>query len=375
MWLNKILLSLVVILFITGCGSVQKSRTVKLSKANFSEISNWQKDRHGAAMDAFINSCERFLNQDPEKPVSSLTSMGGSVIDWQVPCMEATIQSKYTDKEAKAFFEKWFVPYKVTDEELNPKGTLTGYFEIELTGSKKRDSKYQYPIYMRPPELNDVKGSSDIQHSAINDGVLSGRNLEVAWVDNRARLYFMHIQGSGVIKLKEGGEMRLGFDGHNGYRFQGISQALREENARLDSANSMMDWLHANPERCKRVIESDPSYVFFKKVQSNSAIGGQGVPLKTERSLAVDCGLYPYGTPIWVDADLPQTQVYNAGKYTRLFIAQDTGGAIRGPVRGDIFFGRGKKAEKVAGGFKTKGVFYALFPRTVKIPEIYTAMN
>jgi membrane-bound lytic murein transglycosylase A len=354
---------------------MQKSRTARLSKSSFTEIINWERDKHAAAMDAFVKSCDKFLSQDPEKPVSSLTSMGGSVIDWQVPCMEATAQEKYTDAQAKAFFEKWFVPYKITDEDMNTKGTLTGYFEIELTGSKKQNGKYQYPIYLRPPELNDLKGSSEIQHASINDGVLSGRNLEVAWVDNRARLYFMHIQGSGVVKLKEGGEMRLGFDGHNGYRFQGISQALRDENAKLDSANSMMDWLHANPERCKRVIESDPSYVFFRKVDSKSAIGGQGVPLKTERSLAVDCGLYPYGMPIWVDADLPQTKAYNSGKYSRLFIAQDTGGAIRGPARGDIFFGRGKKAEVVAGGFKTKGSFFALFPKSVKVPEIYTAMN
>ncbi len=375
MQVSKVFLTIVLIVMLSGCGSMQKQRTVRLTKANFSEIANWEKDKHSAAMNAFVNSCEKFIAQDPEKPVSSLTSMGGSVIDWQVPCMEALSQEKYSDKQAKAFFEKWFVPYKVADEDMNTKGTLTGYFEIELTGSKKKNAQYQYPIYARPPELNDLKGSSEIQHAAINDGLFAGRDLEVAWVDNRARLYFMHIQGSGVIKLKEGGEMRLGFDGHNGYRFQGISQALRDENAKLDSANSMMDWLHANPERCKRVIESDPSYVFFRKVQAKSAIGGQGVPLKTERSLAVDCGLYPYGMPIWVDADLPQTTAYKAAKYSRLFIAQDTGGAIRGPSRGDIFFGRGKKAEVVAGGFKSKGSFFALFPKSVKVPEIYTAMN
>lgn len=363
---------------IAGCSSIKfpETRTVKLSQISFSEIDDWDQDRHAAAMEAFVKSCDKMLNLDPENPASKLTTIGGSAIDWQVPCMEATFQGEFNDEEAKSFFEKWFQPYRVTDETNNLHGTLTGYYEIELKGSRTRHGEYQYPVYMRPNDVDHLKGTPHLEHAAINDGVLDGKGLEIAWVNNRARLYFMHIQGSGVIHLEEGGEIRVGFDGHNGYRFQGINQALREENFRLKSSkNTVMDWLHANPERCFRVIESDPSYVFFREVDATSAIGGHGVPLKTERSLAVDSGLYPYGMPIWVDTDLPNTHAYRARKYSRLMIAQDAGGVIKGPARGDVFFGRGKKAEQVANRFKTKGTFFALFPRTVEVPRIYTASN
>jgi membrane-bound lytic murein transglycosylase A len=347
-----------------------------LTEISYKDIGSWEKDRHAAAMDAYIKSCDKLLNNDPENPTSKLTPVGGSSIDWQVPCMEATQKAHYTDAEAKQFFEKWFKPYKVSDENQNIHGTLTGYYEIEIQGSRIKHGKYKYPVYMRPKDIDHLKGTTYLAHAAINDGALAGKNLEIAWVDNLARLYFMQIQGSGVIHLAEGGELRVGFDGSNGYRFQGINDALRAENYRQKSnRGTIIDWLHANPERCERIVESDPSYVFFKEVNAPSALGGQGIPLKTERSLAVDAGLYPYGTPIWVDAELPYSPAYRSGKYARLMIAQDAGGVIKGPTRGDVFFGRGKKAEQVANKFKTKGTFLALFPKTIQVPRIYTASN
>lgn len=364
--------SALMILLLASCSGGQAPRTAKFQKTSFTELPSWEEDKHSAAMEAFKNSCEKILSREPEKSISAATAIGGSVIDWQVPCMEASYVKKFSDRDAKLFFERWFDPYKVTDESLNPIGTLTGYFEIELAGSKKKTTKYKYPVYKRPPNLDSVKGSSDIAHAAINEGALSGQDLELAWVDNRARLYFMHIQGSGIVKMQDGEHMRVGFDGSNGYSFTGISGAVRDYDLKFKSQAEMIDWLHKNPDECIKIVQSDPSYVFFRKVQCESALGGHGVPLKRERSLAVDVGLYPYGTPIWVEAELPQTQAYRSGAYKRLFIAQDAGGAIKGAVRGDVFFGNGKKAEQVAHSFKTKGRFYALFPKTVTIPEIYT---
>jgi membrane-bound lytic murein transglycosylase A len=369
----KFFITVLVCLLISACASVQKSRTAKFQKVKFEDIQDWHKDKHSIALKTFLNSCEKFLNQEVEKPVSTSTQLGGNIIDWQVPCMEANMLDANNDVEAKRFFERWFDPYKVQDDSGNIHGTLTGYFEIELAGHTKPSDKYKYPIYKKPSYLDSMKGSSSIDHSAINNGQLANQNLEMVWVDNRARLYMMHIQGSGVVKLADGKEMRLGFDGHNGYRFQGISDALKQRNLKFESTKAMVDWLHKNPEMCKEIIEEDPSYVFFRKVDAKSAIGGHGTLLRTERSLAVDYALYPYGAPIWVDVDLPESKAYKSGKYSRLFISQDTGGAIRGPIRGDVFFGRGKKAEEVAGQFKAKGKFFVLFPKTVNVPDTYTA--
>jgi membrane-bound lytic murein transglycosylase A len=370
---KSLLILLSAALLLNGCATPKKPRIVRFEKTSFDQINGWEDDNHSWALDAYKNSCKKILSASSDKAISRLTQIGGTVRDWQQPCIEASLMADYSDDEAQSFFEKWFTPYKAADDDFNPKGLLTGYYQIELEGSKKKTNRYRYPVYRKPPNLSDVKGSSAIAHEQINRGALSGKGLEMAWVDNRARLYFMHIQGSGVLKLNDGSEMYLGFDDHNGYRFRGISEPLKERDLRLGSANSMMDWLHKNPKECQEIISQDPSYVFFKKQQIASAVGGQGVPLNPERSLAVDCGLYPYGAPVWVDAELPHNELYQGRKYKRLFVAQDTGGAIRGAVRGDVFFGRGYKAEKYAGGFKVPTHFFVLFPKTVAVPEKYTS--
>lgn len=368
-------LSILFILFITACAPSIKPRVMNLEKTDFAQITNWPNDDHAKALNAYKASCEKLMVFEPEKPVSSLTKIGGATIDWQVPCMDAMLKDRHTDSDAKEFFEKWFDPYIVTDDSMNPIGTLTGYFEIELHGSRKKSAKYKYPVYATPLDLKDRKGEWSFDHAAINSGALAGKNLEIAWVDNRARLYFMHIQGSGVIKLAEGGEMRVGFAGHNGYRFQGISKAVKDRDLKFKSTHHMIDWLQKNEDECQNILETDPSYVFFQEVKAKSALGGQGVPLMRERSLAIDCYLYPYGTPIWVESELPETSAFKSGLYNRLFIAQDTGSVIRGAIRGDVFFGRGKKAEQVAHSFKTKGKFIALFPKTVSIFSSYVSEN
>lgn len=361
-------------LVLVGCGTSQPPRVVKLQPTSFEQVDGWQYDDHASALKTFTKSCEKILALDVERNVSKATDLGGTAIDWQVPCMEAVSHGELTDNtKAKKFFERWFTPYRVYNEDDNEEGLLTGYFQIELNGSKKKTGKYKYPVYRRPHNIETLKGGSDIEHASINSGVLAGKGLEVAYVDNRARLYFMHIQGSGLIKLREGGILNLGFEDHNGFRFRGINQALRDRNLKFTSANSMMEWLHKNPKEAKEIMEGDPSYVFFKPLQGITPVGGQGVALKPERSLAVDYGLYPYGTPVWVTTKLDEDGIFKGREYKRLFIAQDTGGAIRGAIRGDVFFGRGGKAEQVAGSFKAKGKFFVFFPKSVKVPEVYTS--
>lgn len=356
-----------------GCAAYKKPRIANFEKTSFAVLPGWNEDKHSIALKAFKNSCEKFLALDAEEEISKATQMGGAAIDWQVPCMQASSKSKHTDKEAKSFFEQWFQPYSVSNSDGKSGGTLTGYYQIELEGAHKKSKKFKFPVYRKPANIESLKGSSSFNQASINQGALHNKGLEIVYVNNRARLYFMHIQGSGVIKLQDGGELYLGFDGHNGYSFTGINQSFKDRNLKFNSAVGMMDWLHSNEEHGQEMIETDPSYVFFRKLDTLHPVGGQGVPLQPERSIAIDYGLYPYGAPIWVTSKLPHTKAYSARDYNRLFIAQDTGGAIRGAIRGDIFFGRGKKAEQVAGSFKSQGNFYVLFPKTITVPKSYEA--
>lgn len=371
-WIKAV--SLVLCLGLAGCATTpaKKARTARFKAVSFSQVDGWDDDEHSSAMASFAISCKKILKLDVGKNISRATQLGGTAFDWQMPCLDAKNYINPTDLQAKKFFEKWFTPYQISDDKWGQEGLLTGYYQIELEGSKKKTGKYQHPVYRKPQDLHHVKGTDAINHASINNGALNNKGLEIAYVDNKARLYFMQIQGSGIVRLKEGGHINLGFEDHNGYKFQGITQALKRKNLKFNDATSMMDYLHNDPKNGKEIIEQDPSYVFFKPLSGVDTVGGHGVTLKPERSLAIDYQLYPYGTPIWVKANLPVKSIFNGRQYKRLFIAQDTGGAIRGAIRGDVFFGRGKGAEKVASNFKAQGKFYALFPKTVNIPESYT---
>lgn len=372
----KIIPIIFIAVLLVSCGGTKVSHhytststSAKIEEVSYKELPNWHRDRHTAAVEAFQKSCDKFLSNDPESMTRNASTIGGTVIDWQVPCMEANFKKYESDEEARKFFERWFIPYRLMEGDYDKIGTLTGYYEIELKGSRYRTEKYKWPIHMKPIDLQYTKGTSDIDHYAINNGALDGKGLEIAWVENRPRLYQMHVQGSGVIKLENGEYFRVGFDGSNGHSFRGINDAVRSYNVSFKSTKQKMDWLHKNPKICLEILSSDPSYVFFRKIDSDGAIGGQGVPLTTERSLAVDPNFYPYGAPIWVDAELPKSHAYRNGRYSRLFIAQDAGGAIKGPLRGDVFFGNGHRAEAVANHFKTRGEFYVLLPKTLNVPR------
>lgn len=372
---KQIVIPLLLLLIISGCGGSKISRhytstsaSAQIEEVTFAELPNWHRDRHTAAVETFQRSCEKFLSNDPESLTKNASVVGGTIIDWQVPCMEANFKKYESDEEARRFFERWFVPYRLMEGDFDTTGTLTGYYEIELKGSKYPTEKYRWPVHKKPHNLDQLRGTSYIDHGSINDGSLDDKSLELAWVENRPRLYQMHVQGSGVIKLNDGGYIRVGFDGSNGYSFRGINDAVKSYNMKFKSVKDSMDWLHKNPDICLQILQTDPSYVFFRQVDAESAIGGQGVPLTTERSLAVDPNFYPYGAPIWVDAELPKSHAYRDGRYSRLFIAQDAGGAIKGPLRGDVFFGNGDRAEAVANHFKTRGQFFMLLPKTLKVP-------
>ncbi|MFQ3307229.1 MAG: membrane-bound lytic murein transglycosylase A [Candidatus Midichloriaceae bacterium] len=371
----KLFVLLLIAIFLSNCSSVNKRkfkpREVKFVQISYKDIAGWKYDNHLIALKTFSHSCVAILKKQT-KSISSLTKVGGSLRNWKNICNELKKGRFKSNEDAKQFFEKWFAPYKILDIKNSPRGKYTGYYEIEINGSLKKTRKCRHPIYRAPKNLLDHQNKSYLSHSSINNGSLKDKKLELLWVDNHARLFFMHIQGSGKIKLNNNKYIRLGYAGQNGFEYKSIGPYFKHYNAKgINSALDMMEWLNRNPRDAKKIIEQNQSYIFFRHIEGEGPIGAQGIHLTPERSIAIDKAIYPYGTPVWIETTLPKTKNYKERKYRRLFIAQDTGGAIKGAIRGDVFFGHGTRAEELACYMNNVGTMYTLFPRSVKIPDYY----
>jgi len=262
---------------------------------------------------------------------------------------------------ARQFFEGEFTPMAVADYGVR-EGLFTGYFEIEVNGSRHRQGPYQTPVYRRPPDLDLGPHYS---RAEIEDGALAGRGLELLWVDNSIDAFFVQIQGSGRVWLEDGQTIRLGYDGQNGLPYVPVGRFLVERGQipreKLTMASIRM-WMHQHREAGAALRRENPSYVFFLEVKGDGPIGAEKIVLTPARSLAVDRTYIPLGVPIWLDADeqfVPNESVH------RLVIAQDTGGAIKGPVRGDLFWGAGRAAGERAGEMDARGRYYLLLPRAL----------
>jgi membrane-bound lytic murein transglycosylase A len=290
---------------------------------------------------------------------------------------------------ARRFLESRFRPWSVRNHS-NPVGLFTGYYEPLLHGSRKRHGSYTVPLYGRPPELvtvdlgrfrDDLKGKRIAgsvkdgalvpypDRKAIDEGALAGRKLEIVWVDDPVEAFFLEVQGSGRVQLEEGGEIRIGYAAQNGHAYASIGKALIQRGAlRADtvSMQSIRAWLKAHPQETAGVLEKNASYIFFQEMKGEGPMGAEGVPLTPGRSLAIDLRYLPLGVPVWITGRAPAPREGDPDqKLHRLLIAQDTGGAIRGPVRGDVFFGFGPEAEGMAGRMKHRGKMWVLLPRGV----------
>ena len=383
------LFALILLLFLAACQQ-QPSETappeLRLEPVSFTELPGWQEDDPLPALPAFLRSCAVFAKRDPDRPMGN-NERFGTVADWQAVCREAG--SLPQDGAAvRRFFETRFLPYRITDRG-EAEGLFTGYYEPLLYGSVQPDARFRYPLYRRPPELVTVElGRFDPEldgkriagrldggrllpfpdRAAITDGALEGRGLELVWVDDPIALFFLHIQGSGQILLPDGSRMRVGYDGWNGRPYRAIGRELiaRGEIPREEmSLFAIRDWLKANPEEARALLDSNPSYVFFRELsglaEASGPPGSMGVPLSPGRSLAVDRRFVPLGLPLWLDSTVPTPD--GLRPLRRLMIAQDTGGAIKGPVRGDVFWGAGAFAEYLAAHMKQPGRLYILLPR------------
>ena len=305
------------------------------------------------------------------------------ISDWLPICETAAKVQSGTETEIRYFFESNFTPYRASNDN-QARGLFTGYYEAELRGAWQPDTTYRYPIYARPKDLVSIdlekfrpkwKGETiagrNIKNKVtpyptraeINGGILKGRQLELLWVDSAIDAFFLHIQGSGRVVLQDGSQVRIGFAGRNGHRYTPIGRELVAKGV-LDSDDvsmqSIQAWLKTNPLAGLRLMEKNKSFIFFRILDGDGPIGAQGVVLTPGRSLAVDRKFIPLGVPIWLNTTEPGK---SRKPLRRLVIAQDTGSAITGPVRGDLFVGYGMSAGIMAGRMKEAGTYYLLLPK------------
>lgn len=390
--------------------------------ASFRDLEGWRADDPSAAAPALLRSCARLASRPDDAPANPSellgesappgASLAGRVGDWRAACGAAAdlVARPFEDDRARAsaaraYFETHFQPVRLLERRravaggpaagradiLAPQGRFTGYFEPSYEASPVRTDEFSAAVYARPADLvtidlgrfrPDLAGQRIAgrvadgvldpypDHAAINGGALAGRARVLAYM-RPSDLLFLQIQGSGRLRL-DGDELRVGYDGANGHPYTPIGRTLIDEGALAREKVSMQTiraWLDgAARDEARRVRETNQSFVFFRVLDqlpdpALGPLGGEGVQLTAGRSLAVDPRYTPYGAPVWVSIDADGEK--NRDAFRRLLIAQDTGGAIKGPVRGDIFVGGGPAAGEIAGAFNEMGEFHVLLPVAV----------
>ena len=349
---------------LTGCVdrvATPSKEILNLTPVTFANLPGWSHDNHADALQPFLRSCEKL----PKK--SSVAGSGnrffGGIEVWREVCRNLKRRRIYDSNFAKRFFERMFRPYSVSDQiSAKSDGIFTGYYEPEISGALVRYGEFQTPIYGNPSDLK--KGSGPyLTRQQIESGSIKHRAQPIAWLANPIDAFFLHIQGSGRIRTPDNRVLRVGFAGHNGHPYTAIGRVLIKQGAierEKVSMQSIRAWLSKNPSLAPAVMNQNKRYVFFRRLNSVGPIGAQGVALTPGRSLAIDPRFIRYGTPVWLDTKDPLSK---AKPFQRLMVAQDTGGAIKGVVRGDIFFGHGKHAALNAGHMKQEGKYYLLLPR------------
>jgi len=336
----------------------EPANKVAMEPTSFNEIAGWADDRHAEALAAFLRSCPRLVDGPDAKIVTGGAAKTITAAEWKGICEAAAAVKDGDSRAAKAFFEENFRPMIV-----QAPGNFTGYFEPEMRGSRAPSRIFTVPVYRRPSDLAD---QPYLTRAEIEQGALKGKGLEIAWVQDPVALFEVQIQGSGRIHLAEGGTLSLGFDGSNNRPYTPIGNVLVEMGVLTKDKvtwPAIRDWLKRNPVKGRDVMRRNERYIFFKDTRTMSATGAEGVPLTAQRSMAVDVGYTPYGTPIWIDTSRPVIGKPSAMEmYRRIVIAQDGGTAIKGPARGDVFFGNTPQAGEWAGRMTAGGRAIVLVP-------------
>lgn len=351
----------------------------------FADIPGWADDDHLLALPAFAASCKSISAQRAN--AVEQRSLGTSLRE---PCAALKREKIGTSAQAREFFEKHFLPVRISTLG-EAEGFVTGYYEPIVDGSRTQSDAFPVPVYRRPSNLF-VRGFTQANaglpnrgevfrkigrrklvpfydRGEIEDGALAKRGLELAWLKSETDLLFMQIQGSARIRFEDGTMLRLNYDAHNGYPYTPVGRVLIERGIVPREEMSMQrirQWMDDNPEGAKELRRQNRAYVFFRKVELGEdagPVGAQGIPLTAGRSLAVDKALHVYGTPFFVEGQLPTQQDGGNAPFRRLMVAQDTGSAIVGPARGDIYFGAGAEAARIAGRLRHNVRVVMLIPR------------
>jgi membrane-bound lytic murein transglycosylase A len=351
------------------------------------DVAGWDDDDHLAAYKAFRVSCRSIAAQ--RQPAAESKALGASLSE---PCRIAKSLELADQAKARAFFEQHFQPLRIS-RLGEADGFVTGYYEPVLDGSRTQTDVYNVPVYRRPSNLF-VRGfkqdSASLPNKGpvyrkigrrklvpyydrgeIEDGAIAGRGLEICWLKDPTDLLFAQIQGSARVRMEDGSTVRINYDAYNGYPYTAVGRVLIERGIIPKEEMSMQkirEWMAQNPDGAKELRRQNRSYIFFREVNlsdKDEAVGAQGVPLTAGRSIAVDKSLHVYGTPFFIEGELPIDSDRAKTPFHRLMIAQDTGSAIVGPARADLYFGAGSEAGRVSGRLRHNMHFVMLVPKSL----------
>ena len=388
---KNVFVAVIATLLLSNCAGTPTTKPAEttaplaLQPASFSALPGWEHEDFTNFAQAYDRSCNRILKKGSQD-LLGVDAKFGRAQEWQIACRKFSKIDKNNRTAVKQFFEQNFVPYSVTAGR-DPEGLFTGYYEAALRGSKTRKGPYQYPLRARPDDLimvnlgefrEELKGQriagrvkgGNLKPYETHAEIVSGKlpkdqDKPLVWVDSPVDAFFIQVQGSGLVTLDDGSLMRVGYAGQNGHPYYAIGRELvkrgelQKENVSLQT---IREWMENHPDQAPDLMTTNKSYVFFRELDGEGPVGGEGIPLTAQRSLAIDHSIIPYGMPVWLHAGAP---VEGQGNIARLMVTQDTGGAIRGPVRGDFFWGYGDQAEHMAGLMKSKGRYWFLMPKTL----------
>jgi membrane-bound lytic murein transglycosylase A len=367
-------------------GDALRFPDAELEPVGWNDLDAWLSDDQAAAFATFLSSCRVMVRraQAPHEALSMRLAL-------ERVCRRALREPALDPEKARAFFEQSFRPLRIS-RLGETQGLLTGYFEPIVDGSRFPTREFTVPLYRRPDDLvapgrsieNGFPNKGEVKRrlpdgrlvpyfdrGEIEDGALDGRHLEICWLRDPIAAFSIQIQGSARVRLEDGLTLRIGYDGWNGHTYVPVGRILIERNIiRRDemSLERIREWMREHPDEARELRRKNQSYVFFRTTglgDEGETIGGESVRLTPGRSIAVDVPQHTYGTPFYIEADLPLDSATEKSPFRRLMIAQDTGSAITGPARADIFFGSGDEAGRVAGRVRHLGRCVILVPREI----------
>ena len=390
---NLKILAPIVIVGTFLCGLVWwKLQPIEIVAADYSALTNWKETALVTSFETFKKSCDAFLKQSPETEVGTV-NFPMKAADWQPACQAALNLKEVDEPKLHDFFERWFKLVRFSQHKPLD-GLFTGYYLPLLHGAWQPSERYKYPIWGRPQELITVNLESFgitadkksitgrlagkklvpyYSRAEINEGKMSSTSTPLLWVDNRVDRFFLEIQGSGYVQMEDGSNIAIGYAAQNGRPYTSIGKYLIQKGElekKAVSMQSIREFLNTHAERVDEVLNQNESFIFFRLLKHQQILGSQGVALTAGYSLAVDKSHIPLGTPIWLETSFPTQNSTQPAALKRLMVAQDTGGAIKGWVRGDVFWGGGEEASYIAGHMKNKGTFWLFLPRSTQFNDI-----